>query len=100
MEVGVVRKLPGRFDIRVTSVNGLAGAVGFLGGRAHAVTSFDTDGQRILSVMRILNPEKLKGVPIYPATTDESKIRTAINQACPLHYCIRSATALAELTLT
>lgn len=74
MEVGVVRKLPGRFDIRVTLVNGRAGAVGFLGGRAHAVTSFDTDGQRILSVMRILNPEKLKGVPIYPPTPDESKV--------------------------
>jgi RNA polymerase sigma-70 factor (ECF subfamily) len=59
LEVGVVRKLPGRFLIRVVPVNGVAGSVSYLDGHAHAVTSFETDGERILSVMRVLNPDKL-----------------------------------------
>jgi RNA polymerase sigma-70 factor (ECF subfamily) len=59
LEVGVVRKLPGRFAICIVSVNGVAGTVSYLDGRVHAVTSFATDGERILSVMRVLNPDKL-----------------------------------------
>jgi RNA polymerase sigma-70 factor (ECF subfamily) len=62
MEMGVVRRLLGRFSVLVLSVNGRTGVVGFLDGRAYAVTSFETDGLRILSVMRVLNPEKLSGL--------------------------------------
>jgi RNA polymerase sigma-70 factor (ECF subfamily) len=58
LEMGVARKLPG-FTIRIVSVNGRAGTLSVLNGRAHAVTSFETDGERILSVMRVLNPDKL-----------------------------------------
>jgi len=70
MEVGVLRKLPGRFNIRLTSVNGRAGAVSLLDGQVFSVTSFDTDGQCILSVMRILNPEKLRHLPFTPSRED------------------------------
>ncbi|MGB3720399.1 MAG: RNA polymerase subunit sigma-24 [Proteobacteria bacterium] len=70
MEVGVLRKLPGRFNIRLTSVNGRAGAVSLLDGQVFSVTSFDTDGQCILSVMRILNPEKLRHLPFAPSRED------------------------------
>jgi RNA polymerase sigma-70 factor, TIGR02957 family len=70
MEVGVLRKLPGRFNIRLTSVNSRAGAVSLLDGQVFSVTSFDTDGQCILSVMRILNPEKLRHLPFAPSRED------------------------------
>jgi RNA polymerase sigma-70 factor (ECF subfamily) len=62
MEAGVVRKLPGHFSARIVSVNGIAGALGLLDGRPYAATSFETDGRRILSVMRVLNPAKLAGL--------------------------------------
>lgn len=66
MEIGVARKLPGSLSMRTVSVNGRAGAIGYLDGRTFAVTSFETDGERILSVMRVLNPEKLSGIAATP----------------------------------
>lgn len=66
MEVGVARKLPGRFSLRIASVNGRAGAAGFLDGCAYAVTSFETDGEHILSVMRVLNSDKLSRLAQWP----------------------------------
>lgn len=61
MEVGVLAKLPHGFAVELVEVNGQAGMIGRVDGRTHAVTSFMTDGMRILSIMRVLNPEKLKG---------------------------------------
>ncbi|MGI6855239.1 RNA polymerase sigma-70 factor [Mesorhizobium sp. 1B3] len=62
LEVGVVGKLSGRLSFRIVAVNGKAGAIGFLDGRPYAATSFETDGERILSVLRVLNPQKLAGL--------------------------------------
>ena len=59
LEMGIMRKLSGRLSMQVVTVNGRAGTVTLRDGRIHAVSSFDTDGERILSVMRVLNPEKL-----------------------------------------
>lgn len=59
LETGVQGKLPPGFSISVGQVNGRAGAIARINGRIFAVSSFDTDGERILSVMRVLNPEKL-----------------------------------------
>jgi len=59
MEVGVLAKLPRGFTLEMAEVNGQTGAIGRIDGRLHAVTSFTTDGLRILSVMRVLNPDKL-----------------------------------------
>ena len=59
MEIGVLRKLPQNLSLQLRSVNGRAGTVGIIGERAQAVTAFETDGTRITSIMRMLNPEKL-----------------------------------------
>lgn len=59
MEVGVLTKLPQSFALERVDVNGQAGMIGRADGRIHAVTSFATDGLRILSIMRVLNPDKL-----------------------------------------
>ncbi len=64
MEVGVLAKLPPEFCLEIAIVNGRAGVVGFVDGRLHAVTSFETDGQKILSVLRVLNPEKLAAIDV------------------------------------
>jgi RNA polymerase sigma-70 factor (ECF subfamily) len=60
MEIGVLTKLPTEFRLGLATVNGRAGILGLVGGRIHAVTSFETDGHRILSVLRVLNPDKLR----------------------------------------
>ena len=59
MEVGVLAKLPQNFALELLEVNGQAGMIGRVDDRIHAVTSFATDGLRILSIMRVLNPDKL-----------------------------------------
>ena len=59
MEMGVLGKLPPTFSLDLGFVNGRAGALGKIDGRIHGVTSFETDGAHILSVMRVLNPDKL-----------------------------------------
>lgn len=61
LEIGVLGKLPPNFSIEVGRVNGRTGAIARIDGRIFAVSSFETDGTRILSVMRVLNPEKLTG---------------------------------------
>jgi RNA polymerase sigma-70 factor (ECF subfamily) len=52
LELGVLRKLTGRFTLQLAEVNGRAGALAVLDGRPFAVTSF----------MRVLNPDKLCGL--------------------------------------
>lgn len=63
LETGVARKLPGRLSLDIANINGRAGLLGLLDGRVYAATSFDTDGQHIVSVLRILNPDKLGLMP-------------------------------------
>ncbi|HET8729039.1 MAG TPA: RNA polymerase sigma factor SigJ [Alphaproteobacteria bacterium] len=60
--LGVARKVPGRLVDRVLPVNGQPGIVTFVDGRPFAATSIETDGQRILSMFRVLNPDKLGGL--------------------------------------
>lgn len=59
MEVGVLTKLPQNFSLELLVVNGQAGMIGKVNDHVHAVTSFETDGLRVLSIMRVLNPDKL-----------------------------------------
>jgi RNA polymerase sigma-70 factor (ECF subfamily) len=73
LELGVLRKLTGRFTLQLAEVNGRAGALAVLDGRPFAVTSFETNGTQILSVMRVLNPDKLCGL----GRGSESKPRPA-----------------------
>jgi RNA polymerase sigma-70 factor (ECF subfamily) len=73
LELGVLRKLTGQFTLQLAEVNGRAGALAVLDGRPFAVTSFETNGTQILSVMRVLNPDKLCGL----GRGSESKPRPA-----------------------
>jgi RNA polymerase sigma-70 factor (ECF subfamily) len=73
LELGVLRKLTGQFTLQLAEVNGRAGALAALDGRPFAVTSFETNGTQILSVMRVLNPDKLCGL----GRGSESKPRPA-----------------------
>lgn len=59
MEVGVLTKLPQNFSLELLVVNGQAGMISKVNDHVHAVTSFETDGLRVLSIMRVLNPDKL-----------------------------------------
>lgn len=61
MEIGVLRKLPENLTLQLGFVNGRPGMIGAIGDRAHAVTAFATNDTHIVSVMRVLNPDKLTG---------------------------------------
>lgn len=87
MEVGVLAKLPPEFRLEIAIVNGRAGVVGFVDGRIHAVTSFETDGQKILSVLRVLNPDKLAAIdfpsePVFGAHEQRMAICCARMNDC------------------
>ena len=60
---GVFRKAVGRLEFRVVSVNGEPGLASIVDGRLLSIVSIRTDGQRILDVYAILNPDKLRHVP-------------------------------------
>jgi len=59
--LALARKLPDRVDV-IAPVNGQPGILTYMDGRPCAATAFETDGQRILSVFRVLNPDKLRRV--------------------------------------
>jgi len=47
------------FDYRVEAVNGEPALVSYVGGRVFAVTFCQTDGERIVAMYRVMNPDKL-----------------------------------------
>jgi RNA polymerase sigma-70 factor (ECF subfamily) len=58
----VWRRYLSRMSHELVSINGEAGLVMRFDGRPVSVISIDTDGERILAVYTVLNPDKLKGV--------------------------------------
>ena len=56
---GVARKRPDWVH-EPAAVNGEAGYLTYEGGRLVGATAIDTDGERILAVLRVLNPDKLR----------------------------------------
>ncbi len=60
--VGVWRRYLSRLTHRLVSINGESGLLMAVDGRPVSVLSIDTDGERILAVYVILNPDKLKGI--------------------------------------
>jgi RNA polymerase sigma-70 factor (ECF subfamily) len=62
LEIGVLRKRPGVFAFRILPINGHPGLVLYRDGLPAAATAFETDGERILSLFRVLNPDKLRGL--------------------------------------
>ena len=51
-----------RLTHELVSINGEPGLLMHVGGRLISVISIDTDGERILAVYTVLNPDKLRGV--------------------------------------
>jgi RNA polymerase sigma-70 factor, ECF subfamily len=68
--LGAMRKIAGRFTHEIARINGQLGFITYVDGRPFAASSIETDGQRILSVLRVLNPDKLRSLvgPDMPTT--------------------------------
>jgi len=61
--LGVLRPARERLTLQKIAVNGETGIALRVDGRLLSVMSLATDGQRILGVYSVLNPDKLRGVP-------------------------------------
>jgi RNA polymerase sigma-70 factor (ECF subfamily) len=66
---GVFHRHLGQIEFRDVEVNGEPGIAAFVGEVLISVISIRTDGQRILDVFSILNPDKLHGLGAAPVTT-------------------------------
>ena len=62
--LGVLRPLRQRLTLKKIVVNGETGVALLVDGRLLSVMSLATDGQRILGVYSVLNPDKLRAVPL------------------------------------
>lgn len=62
--LGVLRPSRDRLSLKKIVVNGETGVALLLSGRLLAVMSLATDEQRIFGVYSVLNPDKLRGVPL------------------------------------
>jgi RNA polymerase sigma-70 factor, ECF subfamily len=62
--LGVLRPARERMALQKIVVNGEAGVAIRVDGRLICVMSFATDGRKILGVYSVLNPDKLRGVPL------------------------------------
>lgn len=61
---GVFRKAGDRLEFRIVAVNGEPGLAALVDGSLLSIISVRSDGQRILEVCTVLNPEKLRHVQI------------------------------------
>jgi RNA polymerase sigma-70 factor (ECF subfamily) len=66
---GVFHRYLTQLEFRDLVINGEAGIGAFFQGRLLSVISIRTDGQRILDVFSILNPDKLRGLATHAVTT-------------------------------
>jgi RNA polymerase sigma-70 factor, ECF subfamily len=57
--LGIERKYPGVFTHEIIELNGQPAIGSYLDGVIRLATSFETDGERILAIYRVLNPDKL-----------------------------------------
>jgi RNA polymerase sigma-70 factor (ECF subfamily) len=57
--LGIERKYPGVFTHEIIELNGQPAIGSYRDGVIRVATSFDTDGERILAIYRVLNPDKL-----------------------------------------
>jgi len=66
---GVFHRHLDQVRFRDVVINGEAGVAAFVDDRLLSVISIRTDGQRILDVFSILNPDKLRGLGVEAVTT-------------------------------
>jgi RNA polymerase sigma-70 factor (ECF subfamily) len=57
--LGIERKYPGVFTHEIIELNGQPAIGSYRDGVIQLATSFETDGERILAIYRVLNPDKL-----------------------------------------
>jgi RNA polymerase sigma-70 factor, ECF subfamily len=57
--LGIERKYPGVFTHEIIELNGQPAIGSYQDGVIRLATSFETDGERILAIYRVLNPDKL-----------------------------------------
>jgi RNA polymerase sigma-70 factor (ECF subfamily) len=67
---GVFHRYLAQLEFRDLVINGEAGIGAYFEGRLLSVISIRTDGQRILDVFSILNPDKLRGLATHAVTTE------------------------------
>ncbi len=59
---GITRLFAGRWEHRIAWINGMPGILRYLDGSLESAASFLTDGQRILDIYIVRNPDKLRRV--------------------------------------
>jgi RNA polymerase sigma-70 factor (ECF subfamily) len=69
---GVFHRNLDRLEFRDVVINGEPGIAAFFEERLLSVISIRTDGQRILDVFALLNPDKLRGLALAPVTGQAS----------------------------
>lgn len=57
------KKNPGRVVYRMAQVNGEPGLLRYVDGRLESAQAFVTDGERIVAIYAVRNPDKLAGIP-------------------------------------
>ena len=62
--IGLTRDLPSTFTTKAATVNGQPGVINYVGGAPHSVIAADLDGDKISAFRIIVNPEKLRRVPL------------------------------------
>jgi RNA polymerase sigma-70 factor (ECF subfamily) len=65
----VSKRLAGRVEYRLAQINGEAGLLRYVGGQLESAMAFVTDGERIVAVYAVRNPDKLAGIPAQPVTS-------------------------------
>jgi hypothetical protein len=64
--LGVLRTVPPGFFARLTRVNGGPGVVGNVDGHPTSVVALDVADGRLRGVRIVVNPEKLRAIPLSP----------------------------------
>jgi len=59
----LARRLKDQVDYRIAQINGEAGLLRYVDGRLESAQAFVTDGERIVAIYAVRNPDKLAGIP-------------------------------------
>ena len=57
------RRLGDQLTYRMATINGRPGVLRYVNGELESATSFETDGERIVGIYSVRNPDKLAGIP-------------------------------------